>query len=139
MQLMIAIPAPAAVRLSEMFASIGFPDERGRAQRIATRFGVTRESVRKWLAGEALPETARLADMVRGSPYTVDYILTGRQRNAAQDPGGANEVMESSPVYQSAAQKLLSRFTLAVHAGQIDDRMIRIFNAMLDAILLPPK
>lgn len=127
----------AAVRLSELFASIGFPDERGRAQRIATKFGVSRETVRKWLAGDALPETGRLADMVRGSPFTVDYILTGRERSAATESGGG--IKEETLSYQGPAQKLLARFASAIKAGHIDDRMLAVFNAMLDVLSTPGK
>lgn len=137
MQPMIAMQDTAAVRLSELFETIGFPDERGRAQRIATRFGVSRETVRKWLTGDALPETSRLAEMVRGSPFTVDYILTGRQRSAATESGGG--IKEEALTYQGPGQKLLARLASAIKAGHIDDRMMAIFNAMLDVLTAPGK
>jgi len=88
---MIAAKEEIAARLTEALVKMGFEDERGRPQRIADEFRVSRETARKWLAGEVIPETWRIAEIGERSGMSVDYILTGR--------GPANFVAEPPPNY----------------------------------------
>lgn len=128
---MIADTPPIAVRLSELFASIGFPDERGRAQRIASRFDVSRETARKWLSGEALPETWRLAEFVKHSPYTADYILTGRQMPI----GTAEYKIDRREDLLSAADSIYAQLKAAIEAGSINMRSLRFMQAVAEVVI----
>lgn len=134
MQPMIGSNQPIAVRLSELFASIGFPDERGRAQRIATRFDVSRETARKWLSGEALPETWRLAQMVQLSPLTADYVLTGRE--AAK--GVAEYAIDRKEDMLGVVDRICGQLRTAVDSGSMNLRSLRFMQTIAEAIVARP-
>jgi hypothetical protein len=131
MQLMIDKTAPIAARLSELFSAIGFPDERGRAQRIASRFDVSRETARKWLSGEALPETWRLAEFIKNSPYSADYILTGRDFQ----PGIAEYAVDRREDMLGVVDSIYAHLRHAVESGAINLRSLRIVQTVTEAIV----
>lgn len=55
----------------------GWKFERGDKGRIGVVHGVTRETVRKWISGEAIPEMHRLAKIATEGGTTVSSILQG--------------------------------------------------------------
>ena len=67
-----------AARLDEAFTLMGYPPSRGRHQKIADAFKVSRETVRKWIEGEAVPEVYRLSDIAYRSGLSFEYLATGR-------------------------------------------------------------
>lgn len=131
MQPMIDITAPIAARLSELFESLGFPDERGRAQRIATRFDVSRETARKWLSGEALPETWRIAEFVKHSPYSADYILTGREHQV----GIAEYAVDSREDMMGVVDSIYAQLRHAVESGTITLRSLRFIQTVSEVVI----
>lgn len=74
--------ADFARRLVEAIADSGrAPTDRSRWRSwLAKTYGVSVETARKWLVGEAIPETERLATIALDlNTESVDYLLTGRR------------------------------------------------------------
>jgi transcriptional regulator with XRE-family HTH domain len=67
-----------AKRLNEACDMAGIPPKgKGRQQTIAKMFGVTQKGARKWLEGEAIPETKRIPEISRALRVAGEWLLTG--------------------------------------------------------------
>lgn len=53
------------------------PAGRGRRTAMAKMFGVSTESVRKWLMGESMPETKRLPEIAKRLGVNANWLLSG--------------------------------------------------------------
>ena len=65
-------------RLRRALEHGGLPGGRDLRRATASRFGVSQEAVRKWLAGEAMPATKRLDGIAKELNVSVEWLLTGR-------------------------------------------------------------
>lgn len=65
-----------AERLNKSLDDIGMP-ERGRATELAKRFGVTPKGAGKWIKGEAIPETEKVAELSKWLNKSIQWLLTG--------------------------------------------------------------
>lgn len=73
--------APAedfAKRLRWSLDQAQFARGRGRASALALRYGVSRETARKWLNGLALPELERMIELATDFEVSFDWLATGR-------------------------------------------------------------
>lgn len=50
----------------------------GRQADVSRMFGVSRETARRWLSGEAIPHTARIAEMAKRFMVNGEWLLTGQ-------------------------------------------------------------
>lgn len=77
------------------------PAGRGRRTSMAKMFGVSTESVRKWLMGESMPETKRLPEIAKRLGVNANWLLSGE----GQMVGGAAN--ENNAIYQVARYQQL--------------------------------
>lgn len=90
--------AAIAARLAEAFTAIGIQEGRGRHQRIADEFGVSRETARKWEAAEAIPEMWRLSEISKRSGYSVQHLLAADSDNGTrEEPATYGRELEAGP------------------------------------------
>lgn len=67
-----------ANRLNFALDSVGIPRKgKGRQDLVAAMFGVTRFAARKWLEGEAFPETARLQEISEKLSVSYEWLISG--------------------------------------------------------------
>lgn len=66
-----------AQRLGEALTRAGIPDDHTRRSTVAKRYGVSQESVRKWIKGESMPDTARIEGFARDLNCDASWLLTG--------------------------------------------------------------
>lgn len=80
MQLMVTDPKRAfSARLNEALDDMGYsPKGEGRQNAVGKAFGVSQKGARKWLEGEAIPHTKRLAKIADKLGTTVEWLLTGK-------------------------------------------------------------
>jgi transcriptional regulator with XRE-family HTH domain len=62
------------------------PKFQGRQKAVAKRFGVSQKGARKWLEGEAIPETKRLPQIAADLGVSVEWLLMGGE-TATSLPG----------------------------------------------------
>lgn len=67
-----------ADRLRQMLDRARFEEGRGRTSALADRYAVSRETARKWLAGLALPELARIIELAKDFDASFEWLATGR-------------------------------------------------------------
>lgn len=68
-------------RLNEALDDAGFPPKgEGRQNAVAKAFRVSQVAARKWLEGESIPNTKRLAEMAERVGTTVEWLLSGHGR-----------------------------------------------------------
>ncbi|MBB3227506.1 transcriptional regulator with XRE-family HTH domain [Luteibacter sp. Sphag1AF] len=73
----------------------GLKKGRGRTTQLADLFDVSRETARKWLNAEGLPELARQIDMAVRFGVNFEWLATGRGA-----PDGATGVREAPAMYR---------------------------------------
>lgn len=66
-----------AARLDEALTHGGYPKGRQRIRDVAVAFDVSRESVRKWLAGESFPKTERIIGIAERLGVRSEWLLSG--------------------------------------------------------------
>lgn len=92
--------APAedfAKRLRWSLDHAGFARGRGRASALALRYGVSRETSRKWLNGMAMPELERMIELATDFGVSFDWLATGRMPTLP-----ANRLAEAAADYDTA-------------------------------------
>lgn len=67
-----------ADRLHHMLDRAQFEEGRARTSTLADRYAVSRETARKWLAGLALPELARIVELAKDFDASFEWLATGR-------------------------------------------------------------
>ncbi|QBQ55783.1 helix-turn-helix domain-containing protein [Nitrosococcus wardiae] len=67
-----------AARLDKALAYAGIPQGRNRMASVSKMFGVSREAVRKWLAGESIPDTKRIAGIAQRTGVRGEWLLTSQ-------------------------------------------------------------
>lgn len=66
-------------RLNELCDEKGLPPKgQGRQLAVARLFGVSQKGARKWLEGEAMPETSRMPKFTAIFDCNIDWLLAGR-------------------------------------------------------------
>jgi transcriptional regulator with XRE-family HTH domain len=84
-----------AQRLHVTLDLAGVEKGRGRTKRLADHFAVTRETARKWLNGQSLPELERMLDIAKRLGVSFEWLATGR---GVATPHG--KVLEPSAPYR---------------------------------------
>lgn len=92
-----------AIRLGEALTEAGIPDDRQRRGTVAAMFGVSRETARKWLTGEAIPATKRIPIIARRLNVRGEWLLTGKSPKRGSlaiegSPDGAHELSAEQDV-----------------------------------------
>ncbi|WP_213306054.1 helix-turn-helix domain-containing protein [Paraburkholderia sacchari] len=86
-------------RLNKVLDDVGFaPKGRGRQVQLGERMGVSQKGARKWLEGEAIPETVRLIEIAKKFGASFEWLATGRG-----DPYGGSE-HPLPPLSQTASE-----------------------------------
>lgn len=68
-----------ARRLNEALDGAGVPEKgKGRQVKVAKMFGVSQKGARKWLEGEAIPNTKRIAQIAARLEVAGEWLLTGQ-------------------------------------------------------------
>lgn len=67
-----------AARLQKLLDHARFHAGRGRTAALATRYGVSRETARKWLTGLSLPELERMIELAVDFGGNFEWLATGR-------------------------------------------------------------
>ncbi|MCP1374688.1 helix-turn-helix domain-containing protein [Dyella lutea] len=86
-----------ANRLSDICDKAGVPDGRQRVTAVANQFGVARETVRLWFAGEVLPALPRLIEIAEAYHCSLDWLAMGRETRAKID--------KHTPVYDALSSQ----------------------------------
>jgi SOS-response transcriptional repressor LexA len=73
-----------AARFNKACDIAGIQSGRGRRAELARMFGVSGESARKWLSGESIPKSSRIANIARSLGVNGEWLLTGQ--GEAQPP-----------------------------------------------------
>ncbi len=89
--------ADFADRLRRACDEHGVPPHRQRITAVATRFGVSRETVRLWFSGRTLPELSRLIEIAEEYHCSLDWLAMGRIGTAS----GAGVIAEPRSGYAS--------------------------------------
>ena len=63
-------------RLRQALLEVGFPD-RGMAPQLATIMGVSSKAAGKWLSGESMPTTSKIAKLAKQTNVKGEWLLTG--------------------------------------------------------------
>jgi transcriptional regulator with XRE-family HTH domain len=67
-----------AARLNHALDRAGVPPKsRGRQSAVGKMFGVSQKGARKWLEGEAMPDTRRLPGIAQTLGISAEWLLTG--------------------------------------------------------------
>ncbi|MHC1478951.1 helix-turn-helix domain-containing protein [Frateuria aurantia] len=82
--------ADFADRLRRACDEHGVPPHRQRITAVASRFGVSRETVRLWFSGRTLPELSRLIEIAEEYHCSLDWLAMGRLE-ASPGPGAIAE------------------------------------------------
>ncbi len=69
--------AKFAQRLSQALTHANIPDDRGRRAQVSKMFRVSTEAVRKWLAGESIPDTKRIPELAKALGVRAEWLLAG--------------------------------------------------------------
>lgn len=85
-----------ASRLKKLLDHARFQPGRGRTTALANRYGVSRETARKWLTGLSLPELERMIELAVDFGGSFEWLATGR---GPMLPGGQG-VGEHGAVYR---------------------------------------
>lgn len=105
------------VRLHLAFDQTAIKPGRSRTTEVATRFGVSRETVRLWFSGAAMPELSRLVEIADFCGVNIDWLARNRG-DMRHRP--LNAVAETHAAYGSM---LSSDEHLVVHAMRsMDER-----------------
>lgn len=67
-----------AARLQKLLDHARFEEGRARTTALATRYGVSRETARKWLTGLSLPELERMIELAVDFGGSFEWLATGR-------------------------------------------------------------
>jgi transcriptional regulator with XRE-family HTH domain len=95
-----------ADRLRRALDRAGFVPGRGRTSALADRYAVSRETARKWLAGLALPELARIIELAKDFDANFEWLATGRGR----PPIGVGETTSAYRRLTEHESRLLDAF-----------------------------
>lgn len=93
---------------------------RKRIGTLAKWCSVSRESARKWLAGESMPETKRIAAIARRLDITGEWLLTGLGPERLDAPNQAREAPGQYP--SSRALPFIDVSILAAILDAMDDQ-----------------
>ncbi len=101
-----------AERLHQTQDRAHFPSGLGRTGPLADRYVDSRETVRKWLAGLALPELARIIELAKDFDTSFEWLATGRGQAQLR-------VSEAAAVYRPLTNS--------------ETRLLKVFNALPEA------
>ncbi|WP_157862485.1 helix-turn-helix domain-containing protein [Nitrosococcus halophilus] len=91
-----------AARLDKALTYAGIPQGRNRIASVSKMFGVSREAVRKWLAGESIPDTKRIAGIAQRTGVRGEWLLTSQGPMCYGDKEEMHEQSLSPHVLQLA-------------------------------------
>jgi len=91
-----------ADRLRQMLDRARFEEGRGRTGALADRYAVSRETARKWLAGLALPELARIIELAKDFDASFEWLATGRGQVHLGRGGKIPPPIDASPTTRAA-------------------------------------
>ncbi|WP_422491658.1 hypothetical protein [Endozoicomonas sp. ALE010] len=116
-------------RLSQALTHYGVPEKgRGRANQIASMFGVTANAVRKWLEAESLPETWRIIDIANVLGVRTEWLLSGQGRMLPDGSEPLDEVVQPMlSLLASSSEEARKLFFLVAEKerrGEINGRHI---------------
>jgi transcriptional regulator with XRE-family HTH domain len=98
-----------ADRLRHTLDRAQFVSGRKRTGALADRYEVSRESVRKWLTGLALPELPRLIELAKDFEVSFEWLATGRgqpQLGVKEAPAGYQRLTRHEGRMLDAFRKL---------------------------------
>jgi len=135
-------PYPFADRLNRALKGAGIPDDRSRRSRLAQEFGVSRESVRKWLVGESIPDTKRIEEIAKYCGARGEWLLTGQgpmhiaspAADIAELPPGSGIEDYASHSY-SIPRELLTAINSLVHCYHRDPATARRIAQVIQVLL----
>jgi hypothetical protein len=110
-----------AERFSRALDYAGVPSGRQRRMIVARMFKVSGEAVRKWLAGESIPNTKRIQKMAEKLGVRGEWLLTGQGPMLAS--AAAEEADSSYSAVDSRQLRLLSSFKELTESQQ--DEVLR--------------
>lgn len=68
-----------AGRMNHVADALGIPPKgQNRQVLLGKMFGVSQESARKWLEGEAIPQTIKCIEIARRANVSFEWLMTGR-------------------------------------------------------------
>jgi hypothetical protein len=121
------------------------PPEKGRGRQafVAKMFRVSQKGARKWLEGEALPRTTRLAAIARRCGVNGEWLLTGQgpmrgTGTAGDEETGRIAVAEPPQKYRIASartRRLIARLSEAEHNGRLSDADIAALEGIVQRLI----
>ena len=83
-----------ASRLDRALSHYGIKQDRFRRSTVAKLFGVSIESVRKWLEGESLPQQKRTMQIAEKLGVRAQWLLTGEEPMVSDDAASSSPIAE---------------------------------------------
>jgi transcriptional regulator with XRE-family HTH domain len=110
--------------------------EVGRRSRFASEFGVSRESVRKWLMGESIPETKRIGLLAKWLDVSGEWLLTGNGEmiNRVADAPAEYLLPPNAPQHFNELAEIFASLT-----GSDQHRLVDIARVLAHDYTHPPK
>lgn len=96
-----------SARLDKALTYAGIPRGRKRITAVSKLFGVSREAVRKWLAGESIPDTKRIAAIAQHTGVRGEWLLTSQGPMRYGDEEDASE--QDLPPYALQLARLIAK------------------------------
>jgi transcriptional regulator with XRE-family HTH domain len=113
-------PTTFAERLDEALTDFGIPKDHRRIGTVAAEFGVSRESARKWLAGDALPQTERIQEIATRLECRGEWLLTGQGTKSLNETRAVTERVAQYRILSPREGELLALFGAIDEQGQRD-------------------
>jgi len=119
-------------RLNELCDEKGLPLKgQGRQLAVAKLFGVSQKGARKWLEGEAMPETSRMPKFCAIFDCNIDWLLVGRgaKRDLGLRPEShprASDVTLGDRLLQARKSSGLTQSQLAEKSGQTQQMISKL-------------
>lgn len=101
-----------ATRLRDALDASGFERGRGRTSKLAARYNVSRETARKWLGGQSLPEMERMIALATQTSVNFEWLATGRGLMRDANLGVREESPPYPPNYDLRIMGLVRRMPL---------------------------
>lgn len=124
-----------ARRLGIALSGAGIADDQFRRGWVSRTFGVSVESARKWLVGEAMPDTARIEGIARELGVAANWLLSGTeetQRTAIADPEGSYIVDRWQD--QKSNSRLAMALDRAHRSGMLTPQLAAGLAALIESI-----
>jgi transcriptional regulator with XRE-family HTH domain len=88
-----------AARMNQVADLLGIPPKgKNRQKLLGKKFGVSQESARRWLSGEAYPKTGQAIEIAKRATVSFEWLMTGR--GSIFDEAGFSDTAPEAKILQ---------------------------------------